>query len=414
MYVVLFYPLLYHHIMWYKPSATVLQRYAQVLIEFALADGTWAQPWEIVLLQIPESARDFAPYLQEQVLKSWAHPLVRILPEWLGKRFLELANEDQLLRWPQELMLAEVAQVDHRVRILSQYDKHEMDGADSSKMMQRTWQTKFYIDALNHKEQIGRMHRTGCLYGTQAMADEVWMSIEEYWQQIIDACFLDYEDPIDQWKQTFAHIHAVKEKLNSLTIDHLHITWEDVDLIVQLWPHRKRLGWSGRNIPSFEIFVSPDWRGTQWWISFNQPLYRYGTLIQNVKLEFENGIVTKASADQWQQALQDMIAVTGANKVWEYSLTDRRMSRITRFMGETLYDENVWWKYGNTHLALGNAYKDSFPWDLNLITPQQWKDMGYNESVIHTDIVSTSDRVVVARLSDGKDMLVYQWGEFML
>lgn len=57
-------------------------------------------------------------------------------------------------------MLAEVQQIDHRVRILAQYDKHEMDGVDSQKLMQRMAESKFYIDALNHKEEAGKMHRT--------------------------------------------------------------------------------------------------------------------------------------------------------------------------------------------------------------------------------------------------------------
>lgn len=54
--------------MTYKPSAHILTKYAQVLIHFALADGIGVQSGEVVLLQIPESARAFVPYLQEQVL----------------------------------------------------------------------------------------------------------------------------------------------------------------------------------------------------------------------------------------------------------------------------------------------------------------------------------------------------------
>lgn len=400
--------------MTYKPSAHILTKYAQVLIHFALADGIGVQSGEVVLLQIPESARAFAPYLQEQVLLAWGHPIVRILPEWLMKWFLEIANESQLKRWPQDLMLAEVQQIDHRVRILAQYDKHEMDGVDSQKLMQRMAESKFYIDALNHKEEAGKMHRTWCLYGTQAMADEVWISLEAYRQQIINACFLDYDDPIWERKKAFAQIHQVKDKLNSLSIETLHITGEDVDLIVKLWSDRKWLWGSGRNIPSFEVFISPDWRGTQGWIKFNQPLYRYGTLIKNVRLHFEQGIVTKAEAEQWEKALLDMIAVTNANKIGEYSLTDRRLSRITQFMWETLYDENVWGEYGNTHLALWNAYKDSFPGNISDITPEQRVKMWYNKSVIHTDIVSTTDRIVKAIFDDGSQKVIYQKGEFTL
>jgi aminopeptidase len=101
------------------------------------------------------------------------------------------------------------------------------------------------------------------------------------------------------------------------------------------------LAGSGRNIPSFECFVSPDWRGTQGWIRFNQPLYYQSNIIKGIQLWFDNGKVVKASASENEQLLLDMIAVTDADKIGEYSLTDRRMSRITRLMGETLYDENI-------------------------------------------------------------------------
>ena len=56
-----------------------------------------------------------------------------------------------------------------------------------------------------------------------------------------------------------------------------------------------------------------------------------------------------------------MIAVEGADQVGEFSLTDRRLSRITKFMGETLFDENAGGRYGNTHIALGSAYRESYP-----------------------------------------------------
>lgn len=93
-------------------------------------------------------------------------------------------------------------------------------------------------------------------------------------------------------------------------------------------------------MPSYEVFTSPDWRGTNGWIRFNQPLYRFGSLIKDVFLRFENGIVVEATASENQEMLRGMIAQENANKLGEFSMTDRRMSRIHRLMGETLYDEN--------------------------------------------------------------------------
>lgn len=70
-----------------------------------------------------------------------------------------------------------------------------------------------------------------------------------------------------------------------------------------------------------------------------------------------------------------MIAVEHADKIGEYSLTDKRLSRITKLMGETLYDENVGGEYGNTHLALGSAYKDSYIGDESAVSPEERDQM---------------------------------------
>ena len=174
------------------------------------------------------------------------------------------------------------------------------------------------------------------------------------------------------------------------------------------------MGGSGRNIPSFELFISPDWRGTEGRIRFTEPLYRYGNLIKDVYLEFNDGRVTKATASEGEAVLKEMIAVDNADKVGEFSLTDRRFSRITKFMGETLFDENVGGKNGNTHIAVGAAYRDSFTGDQANVSEKEWETMGYNNSVVHTDIVATSDRVVTAHLKDGSTQVIYKDGEFQI
>ncbi|MCA9478682.1 MAG: aminopeptidase, partial [Nanoarchaeota archaeon] len=102
------------------------------------------------------------------------------------------------------------------------------------------------------------------------------------------------------------------------------------------------------------------------------------------------------------------------DKVGEFSMTDRRFSRITKFMAQTLFDENVGGIQGNTHIALGNAYKDSFKGDVTKVSEDEWKEMGFNESVIHTDIVSTEQRTITATLRNGEQKVIYKDGEFTL
>ncbi len=197
-------------------------------------------------------------------------------------------------------------------------------------------------------------------------------------------------------------------------IERVHLVGEDVDLWVTIGEQRRWLGGRGRNIPSFELFTSPDWRGTEGWIRFDQPLYRYGNLVKGISLAFADGRVTEARAEQNESILREMIATEGADRVGEFSLTDRRFSRITRFMAQTLYDENVGGPYGNTHIAVGRSYQDAYDGDPATVDAGAWERLGFNNSSVHTDIVSTTDRVVTAQLRGGEERVIYRDGEFQL
>jgi aminopeptidase len=246
------------------------------------------------------------------------------------------------------------------------------------------------------------------------MAAEAQMSLEEYWEQIIHACFLDEQDPIARWQEVGRRLDQTRERLDALEIERVHVEGADADLWVTIGESRRWLGGRGRNIPSFELFTSPDWRGTEGWIRFDQPLYRYGNLVTGISLKFADGRVTEARAEQNEPVLKEMIATEGADRVGEFSLTDKRLSRITRFMAHTLYDENVGGPFGNTHIALGRAYQDAYRGDPAEISEQQWEQLGFNNSSVHTDIVSTADRVVTAQLRGGEERVIYRDGEFQL
>jgi len=161
------------------------------------------------------------------------------------------------------------------------------------------------------------------------------------------------------------------------------------------------------------VFISPDWRGTTGKITFNQPLYHYGNLIEGITLTFKDGKVIKAYARENDDLLQEMLEVPGADSIGEFSLTDKRLSKINHFMAETLFDENMGGPFGNTHIALGKSYHDSFTGDPSIITDLQWEDMGFNDSALHTDIISTTDRIVTATLIDGSEVVIYRDGMFV-
>jgi aminopeptidase len=403
----------------YSPPQEILERYASVLVDYALGGGEGVKPGETVRVAAPESARPLYLELCRAVWRAGANVIGGYFPDaeqGMGgsKAFFELASDEQIDHFPSRYMRGLVDEMDHQVSVLAEADPHALETVDPARIMRRGVALRELMDWRGEKENEGRFSWTLGLYGTEAMAAEAGMSLEEYWEQIVHACFLDQEDPIARWREVGATLERNRELLDGLDIERLHVEGEDADLWITVGESRRWLGGRGRNIPSFELFTSPDRRGTEGWIRFNQPLYRYGNLIKGISLRFEDGRVVESSATQNEPVLKEMIATEGADRVGEFSLTDRRLSRITRFMAHTLYDENVGGPFGNTHVALGRSYQDAYAGDPSSVEPQEWERLGFNNSSVHTDIVSTADRVVTAQLRGGEEKVIYRDGEFRL
>lgn len=398
----------------YLPPDEVIKKYADVLVRFALNSGKGVKAGEVVDVVVPDVAKPLALALQNSLLLAGAHPLIRLIPTGFDKDFFLRANKEQLTFFPKEYLKARLDMVDHQIGIIADVDPNELQEIDPEKIISSRDAKKEYRVWLVDKETQGKLTWTLGLWGVQAKADLVGLSLEEYWNQIINACFLDKEDPVAEWRELQSFQETLKNKLNDLRIEYLTVKGEDADLKVQLGANRIWQGGSGRNIPSFELFTSPDWRGTEGWIRFNQPVYRYGRVMSGVFLRFEKGLVVEAQAEQGYDLLVEMLKSENANKIGEFSLTDGRMSRITHVMAETLFDENIGGPFGNTHLAVGMAYRDCYRGDAAQVSAKEWEELGFNYSAEHTDIVSTSDRTVTAYLQDGSQKVIYEDGKFTL
>ena len=403
----------------FSPSQQVLERYADVLVNFALGGGAGIKSGDVVRVFAHEAAKPLYAELHRAVWRAGGHTIGAFAPDDggpinLARDFYEIASEEQLDFFAADHARGLIDQMDHQVSVISDADVHALEGVDPARIMRTGLALKPAIEWRTLKENQGRFTWTLGLWGTPAMAAEAGLSEAEYWQQIIDACFLEDADPIARWREVSGQIHDYLARLNVLPIERLHIVGEDVDLRLLVGEKRQWVGGSGRNIPSFEIFTSPDWRGTEGWIAFNQPLYRYGSLVRGVRLEFAAGRVVKASAEQNEHLLRQMVATENADKVGEFSLTDRRFSRITKFMAQTLFDENVGGPFGNTHIALGKSYHDAYAGDPGSVSPEEWQRLGFNDSTVHTDVVSTTDRTVTATMRDGSELVLYAGGELQV
>jgi aminopeptidase len=394
------------------PSQTILSKYADVLIKFALNSGKGVKKNEVVYIVSQTPGIPLAKAIYKAVLARGANPLISLVDDDFKLIHIENGTEKQISFFPGQYYRGLADSIDHWIRILADRDPMFLKSCDPGKIIRHTRSAKQFREWLDEKEDKGLFTWTLCLYGTEGLAGEAGLSVEQYWAQIRRACFLDDNNPVKKWRSVFGGINQILGRLNKMPIDKLHVEAKDTDLWITLGDRRRWLGGSGRNIPSFEIFTSPDWRGTNGHISFDLPLYRYGNILRDIRLEFKNGRIVRATARSNEKFLHEMIAQKNADKIGEFSLTDNRFSRINRFMADSLYDENFGGRFGNTHLAVGRAYHDTCTGNTKGMSKKDYDRLGFNHSAEHTDIIATTDRTVTALLKDGGKKVIYRHGRF--
>jgi len=396
------------------PSKKILENYAKVLVDFALGKGQGIKEKQVIYLQYDTEALPLALAVYKRILEKGAYPMVKGIEESFQKVMFENARDHQLKFFPKKYTRSLVDTIDHRIYLIAPTDPFLLKNIDPKKIITANSEKQMLRKWLFEKEDQGKLTWTLCLYGTEGMAHEAGLSLEKFWEQIIKACYLTQENPIKTWESTFIRINDLKRKLNELPVEKYHMISDKTDLYIKLGEKRIWQGGRGANIPSFEIFTSPDWRGVNGKIFFNFPLYRYGNLIKNISLEFKDGVVIKAQADQNEDLLKEMIGQKNADKIGEFSLTDKRFSKISKFMANTLYDENFGGQYGNSHLAVGTSYHDCYNGDIKSMTEKDWEKLGFNESVEHCDVINTNEKTVEAILKDGSKKVIYFQGQFVL
>ena len=194
----------------YIPSLEILEKYADVMVNFALRWGEWINPWDVVFVQIPECAKPFYIPLQTAILKAWWHPIMQYRPDGVDRNFYEFASDEQLSFVPEAYQRWRIESITHNLLVLADSNLHELDGIEPSKMMKRIKANRKLRDLRNKKEREWKLSRTICMYGTQAMADEAWLELEEYREQIISACFLNEQNPVKKWKEINSEISLIE------------------------------------------------------------------------------------------------------------------------------------------------------------------------------------------------------------
>jgi aminopeptidase len=391
-----------------------LDRYADILLwGLKTARTKTFKKKDVVLIRYDMPAVRLAEIVYAKLLDMGIHPVQRTnLTATMEQRFFECANNTQInFQPPGEKEL--LNRLNGGIFLHAPESITHLSHIDPKKIGKAAVARKQLRDILDVRDQAGDFGWTLCTFPTKELARHARLSMKAYAAQIINACFLDRNSPVSHWQQIYRQAASIKKRLTSMKVNFYHIESEHVDLIITPGEKRKWVGISGHNIPSFEIFLSPDWRGTKGIYFSNQPSFRNGNYVKGVKLEFKKGAVVDVQAQQGKNFITRQLSMdNGANKVGEFSLTDKRFSRINRFMANTLFDENFGGENGNCHLALGASYADTYNGNPKELTGEKKKRLGFNDSALHWDLVNTEKKRVVAHLASGKKTTIYENGEF--
>ena len=391
-----------------------LRKYAETLW-WGLSTARTApfEPGDFVLVRFDTDALPLAEIMFDMLIEKGLNPIPRQnLTTEMELSFYGKGNDAQLTDIPagdREF----ISGLNGLVSLIAPASLTHLQNVDPKRIGQSAVARKFMRDIMEKREQTGDFGWTLCIYPTKALAESAGLSMAEFKSQVVKACFLDDENPPAKWAEIFDEAEKVKAWLNGLDIEHVNIKSENTDLIVVPGKDRRWLGVSGHNIPSFEIFLSPDWRGTEGVYYADQPSFRSGNFVEGVRLTFENGIAVKTEAKTGQDFVAKQLTLDkGANRLGEFSLTDRRFSKIDAFMANTLFDENFGGEQGNCHVAVGASYSDTYAGDQTSLDTAKKESLGFNDSALHWDLVNTEQKVVTATLKGGEELVIYKDGEF--
>jgi aminopeptidase len=244
-------------------------------------------------------------------------------------------------------------------------------------------------------------------------------AVGKLWDAIFHCSRVTVDDPLAAWEQHNKTLATRAKKLDALEIEELHFTGPDTDLRVSLTPAARFRGGDEKtdygltfmpNIPSEEVFTTPDARKTSGTVKATRPFLVNGTLIKNLRLTFTEGSITDFSATEGEEAFREYIARDdGAKRLGEVALVgiDSPIFQTGTIFEEILYDENA-----ACHIAIGSAYKFCLE-DGPTMPKEKLEELGCNQSSLHTDIMISSEEVsVTARTFDGQTHELIKLGKW--
>ena len=249
-------------------------------------------------------------------------------------------------------------------------------------------------------------------------------ALEAYWKEVIKIMGLDSDDPVALWKSKIEQAQKRTEYLDKLAPEYMEYKGPGTDFRVglnknALWIGGQKEAKTGElftaNLPTDEIFTSPDFRKADGRVALTRPFVMHQTLgavPENAWFEFKDGRVVDYGADKGKESLDALFSRDErARYLGEVALVDPHSpfgeSGLTFYNG--LYDENA-----ACHLALGASYSGSLrePGDYS---SEQLLELGMNQAAVHEDMMIGSTEVdVTAVLPDKSRVEIIKGGKFLI
>ena len=216
---------------------------------------------------------------------------------------------------------------------------------------------------------------------------------ERLWDAVADTTRLHEPDPVAAWREHIDKLVARAELLNERAFDSIRFRGPGTDLTVGLIP---RASWctaleetvDGRrhvvNMPTEEVFTSPDRRRTEGVVRSTKPLALAGNVVRDLELRFEGGRAVDVKASSGAELIREQLRQDeNAAMLGEVALVDgeSRVGRSGLVFLNTLFDENA-----SCHIAYGAGILDAVEGGADK-SDAELEELGFNTSTIHTDFM---------------------------
>jgi aminopeptidase len=231
-------------------------------------------------------------------------------------------------------------------------------------------------------------------------------ALDRLWEVVGTICRLDADDPVKAWRERSDELDALAQRLDDAQLDSLHFTGPGTDLTVGLldgahWEGGGMTSADGirylPNIPTEEVFTTPDPERTHGIVASTKPLLVSGSTISGLRMRFEDGRAVQVDADQGAELMRELVARDeNANRLGEVALVDSssRIGRSGLVFHDTLFDENA-----ASHIAVGGGFPH--------LTADEQTAARVNASGIHTDfMIGGPELTVTGTTRDGREVPV--------